>query len=330
MERTKHMNNLNMDNSTRTKSKTLQKITLVAVGGSFLTLLACGQKQQPAAAGKIFPTPDDAVVALVDAVKANDTAAVGSILGPDAKSAVSSGDDVADSNGRDLFVAAYYQQASLAGDDATKTLYIGADQWPFPIPVVKDTSGWRFDTASGVDEIRYRRIGRNEMATIDTAQNYVSAQKEYAQKSHDGVPAGTYAQKFASTSGKQDGLYWDVVEGQDPSPLGELAAEAVEEGYASGAGSPAKHTPFRGYLFRILTAQGANASGGARDYLVNGKMRKGFAMLAYPADYGKGGVMTFMVDQDGIVYEKDLGEGTDKAASGITQFDPDSSWQKVE
>ncbi|HTT19536.1 MAG TPA: DUF2950 domain-containing protein [Candidatus Sulfotelmatobacter sp.] len=293
---------------------------LVAV--VFLWLLGCGRKP----AEQTFSTPDDAVVALVDAVKANDSAKIDAILGPDARTAIASGDDVADRNGRDVFVAAYFQQASLSGDDTTKTLYIGTEKWPFPIPVVKAKGGWHFDTAAGIDELRFRRIGRNELATIDVCLSYYDAQKEYAEKSHDGIPAGTYAQRFASTPGKQDGLYWQVKEGEEPSPLGELAAEAAAEGYSRSASEP---TPFHGYYFRILTAQGANEPGGAGSYIENGLMRKGFALVAFPAEYDKGGVMTFVVNQDGVVYQKDLGADTAKVAAEIKQFDPGSGWEKA-
>jgi len=304
------------------KMNAARRFFTILISVSFVGLLACGQKP----AEQTFSTPDDAVVALVDAVKANDSAKIDAILGPDARSAIASGDDVADRNGRDLFIAAYFQQASLSGDDTTKTLYVGSEEWPFPIPVANSKAGWHFDTAAGIDELRFRRIGRNELATIDVCLSYHDAQKEYAEKSHDGNPAGTYAQKFASTPGKQDGLYWEVKEGEEPSPLGELAAEAAGEGYTRSAGEP---TPFHGYYFRILTAQGANAPGGARNYIENGLMRSGFALIAFPAEYDKAGVMTFVVNQDGVVYQKDLGPDTAKIAAEIQQFDPASGWEKA-
>jgi hypothetical protein len=311
-----------MTNMKIKKMNALQRFFSLLVAVSFLWLLGCGQKP----AEQTFSTPDDAVVALVDAVKANDSAKIDAILGPDARTAIASGDDVADRNGRDLFIAAYFQQASLSGDDTTKTLYVGSEEWPFPIPVVNAEGGWHFDTAAGIDELRFRRIGRNELATIDTCLGYAAAQKEYAGKKHDGKPAGTYAQKFVSAPGKQDGLYWQVKEGEDPSPLGELAAEAASEGYSRSAGEP---TPFHGYYFRILTEQGTNATGGAHSYIENGLMRRGFALVAFPAEYGKGGVMTFVINQDGVVYEKDLGSETLKIAKETKEFDPDSSWEKV-
>lgn len=314
-----------MNNMTSERSKMLQKAISFLTVLVFLTLFACKQKQQPAE--KIFPTPDDAVVALVDAVKTDNTAEVGAILGPKAAGAMVSGDDVADSRGRDLFVAAYLEQASLSGDDNSKTLYIGSEEWPFPIPVVKDTGGWRFDTGHGIDELHYRRIGRNEMGAIDACLAYYDAQQEYALKAHDGKPAGIYAQRILSESGKHNGLFWNVSEGEDPSPLGEMAADAAMEGYTSAS---VQTSPFRGYYFRVLTSQGANAPGGARNYVVNGVMRNGFALLAFPAEYDKSGVMTFMVNQNGIVYEKDLGSETSKIAAGITEFNPDNTWQNAQ
>jgi len=300
----------------------LQKIMSIQAAVVFLALAGCGKRP----AEQTFSTPDDAVVALVDAVKANDSAKIDAILGPAARSAIASGDDVADSNGRDLFIAAYFQEASLSGDDTTKTLYIGSEEWPFPIPVVKAKGGWHFDTAAGIDELRFRRIGRNELATIDICLSYVAAQKEYAEKKHDGKPAGTYAQKFASAPGKQDGLYWQAKEGEEASPLGELAAEAAAEGYTRSGAEP---TPFHGYYFRIITGQGANATGGARNYIVDGLMRHGFALVAFPAEYDKAGVMTFVVNQDGVVYQKDLGSETAKVAAEIKQFDPASGWERA-
>jgi hypothetical protein len=306
----------------------INDVSLPKIFVSFLlpvfVLLTSGCGQKPVE--QTFPTPDDAVVALVDAVKANDLAKIDAILGPNARSAIASGDDVADRYGRDLFMAAYFQQASLSGDETSKTLLVGSEEWPFPIPVVKAKSGWHFDTAAGIDELRFRRIGRNELSTIDFCLSYQAAQKEYAEKPHDGNPAGTYAEKFASAPGKQDGLYWAVKEGEDPSPLGDLAAEAAAEGYTRSDNQP---TPFRGYYFRILTAQGANATGGARNFIENGLMRRGFALVAFPAEYDKSGVMTFAVNQDGVVYEKDLGSETSKIAAEIKEFNPDSSWEKV-
>jgi len=273
-----------------------------------------------------FPTAEDAVVAMVDALKANNVEKLVAIFGPEAREVMSSGDSVADQRGRDLFVAAYFERSSLSKGTTTKTLYIGSEEWPFPIPLVKAAGGWRFDTSVGIEELRYRRIGRNELATIRTCMTFVEAQKEYAAKAHDGKPGGAYAQKLASEPGKQDGLFWKVNPGEDPSPLGELAAEAASEGYTRSSGKP---TPFRGYFFRILTEQGAGAKGGAQSYLVNGEMRNGFALVAYPADYGNSGVMSFIVNQDGVVYEKDLGEESTKLAGEMKEYSPDRTWRRA-
>ena len=207
------------------------------------------------------------MVAVVDAVKADDQAKLVAIFGSDAGEAMNSGNPVADQRARDLFVAAYNERAVLVDEAGKQVLHIGSEDWPFPIPLVKEDAGWRFDTAAGIDELRYRRIGRNELATIGVCEAYVAAQQEYAQKGHDGKPAGLYAQKFASDAGTHNGLYWEAKPGEAESPLGELAAEAAAEGYTRPS---EKLVPFRGYYFRILTAQGASAEGGAKSYLVNG------------------------------------------------------------
>ena len=203
---------------------------------------------------------------------------------------------------------------------------IGNEEWPYPIPLVKDKAGWRFDTAAGREEILYRRIGRNELSTIQACRVYLKAQREYAAQSHDGKPAGLFAQKLASEPGKQDGLYWKVNPGEGFSPLGEFAAQASAEGYTRSDTGP---TPFHGYLFRPLTAQGPAAPGGAKSYISNGEMKSGFALIAYPAEYRNSGVMTFMMNQDGVVFEKDLGEKTAQVASQITEYNPDKSWRKA-
>jgi hypothetical protein len=312
-----------MKTSRSMKSSTVQLFPFL-----LLALVFSGIAQPAAQIPKqqTFQSAEDAVVALVDALKANDVNTLVKILGAEAREIISSDDSVADQRGRDLFIAAYHQRSVLEGDEKTKTLDIGGEGWPFPIPLVKEGAGWRFDTAAGIEELRNRRIGRNELATISACQAYVDAQKEYAQKGHDGKPAGLYAQKAASDPGKQNGLYWQVKPGEEESPLGELVVEAVAEGYTRTAG---KSTPFRGYYFHLLTAQGPSAQGGAKPYVVDGEMRNGFALVAFPAEYGKSGVMTFIVDQSGIVYEKDLGEETAKLAGEIKTFNPDNSWQRT-
>jgi hypothetical protein len=291
--------------------------------GLVLCGTACEQKPE-APKQQTFQSAEDAVVAVVDAVKANDQPKLAAIFGPEAGEVLNSGDAVSDQRGRELFVAAYAERAVLVDEGGQKILQVGGEDWPFPIPVVKEESGWRFDTAAGVEELRFRRIGRNELATIDACEAYAAAQKEYAAKGHDGMPAGLYAQKFASEPGKQNGLYWAAGPEEPASPLGQLAAEAAAEGYPRPAGKPA---PFRGYHFRILTAQGASANGGARSYLVGGEMKGGFALVAWPAEYGKSGVMTFLVNESGVVYEKDLGEATSRAAGEMKDYNPDGTWK---
>jgi len=292
----------------------------------FCAASACAKKEV-APTQKTFTAAEDAVVALVDAVKANDSAQIMSILGPDGQKILSSGDEVADQQARELFLIAYAEKAELSQEGDRTILSIGAEEWPMPIPLVKDGNNWRFDTAAGLEEVLYRRIGGNELSIIQLCRAYIDAQKEYASKGHDGKPKGLYASRYLSTAGKHDGLYWQSEDPNDKSPFGELAAEAAAEGYTK---SDSKPQPFRGYYFRILTGRGSSAPGGALDYLVNGEMKKGFAMIAFPAEYKNSGVMTFIVDDMGATYQKDLGTDTAKAAAAISTFAPDSSWEKVE
>jgi len=293
---------------------------------AFGLVLGCAKKES-SSAQKTFTSPEDAVVALVDALKTNDTAQLTNILGPDSTKILSSGDDVADKQAREVFLAAYTEKAQLSTEGDHTILNIGAEEWPVPIPLVKDGTSWRFDTAAGMQEVLFRRIGNNELTTMQLCRAYVVAQKEYASKGHDGKLRGIYAGKFASSTGKQDGLYWKSDDSNDKSPLGDLAAQAASDGYSKSEGKPA---PFYGYYFRILTRRGASAPGGALEYLVNGEMKKGFALIAYPAEYKNSGVMTFIVDDKGTIYQKDLGAETAKAAAEINVFDPDSSWEKAE
>lgn len=284
-------------------------------------------KKESAPAQTTFTSPEDAVVALVDALKANDTAQLSHILGPDSGKILSSGDPVADKQAREVFLAAYAEKADLETEGDHTILSIGDEEWPVPIPLIKNGNNWRFDTAAGMQEVLFRRIGNNEISTMQLCKAYVTAQKEYASKGHDGKAKGIYAKKFASSGSKHDGLYWKTDDPNDESPLGDLAAHAASDGYRKTDDKP---TPFYGYYFRILTARGKSAPGGALDYMVNGEMQKGFAMIAYPAEYKNSGVMTFLVDDKGTIYQKDLGTETAKVAGEITVFDPDSSWEKAD
>ncbi len=277
-----------------------------------------------------FASPDDAVTALVDALKANDTKALSAIFGPDSRDLVSSGDPVADKSRREKFVSLYQQKNRLEEVSADKVvLHVGDDDWPFPIPVVKRGDLWQFDPKEGREEILARRIGRNELSVIQVCLAYVDAQREYASKDRQGHGLLEYAQRFGSTPGKHDGLYWKAKEGEEESPLGPLAAKAVRGGY-SGEKSGGKPIPYQGYYYKILKGQGKEAPGGAYSYLVNGKMIGGFAMVAYPARYGSSGVMTFIVNHDGIVYQKDLGKNTEATLAKMTLFNPDKTWKRVE
>jgi len=300
-----------------------------------LAILVAGIGYFPAAAAaqqpgqKTFPSAAAATQALVAAFRTNDQAALLSILGTEAKDIISSGDEVEDNNGRNAFVQKYSQMHRLVAEpDGTTTLYIGAENWPTPIPLVHKGSTWYFDTAAGKQEILYRRVGRNELAAIQVCRELVDAEKEYYASSHDGDSAKQYAQKFFSDPNKHNGLYWEAASGEAESPIGPLVSSATAEGYTRNPNQ--KPQPFQGYYFRILKAQGARAAGGARSYIVDGKMTGGFAFLAYPAEYGSSGVMTFIVGQDGVVYEKDLGPGTAEIVKALTQYEPDATWNKAE
>jgi hypothetical protein len=278
---------------------------------------------------KTFPSASEAGEALVGALQTNNEAALLSILGPQGKQIMSSGDPVEDKNNRAEFVQRYQQMHRLVIEpDGTTTLYIGAENWPTPIPLVHKGSTWYFDTAAGKQEILYRRIGRNELAVIQVCRELADAEKEYYAEPHDGEPAKQYAQKFFSDPNKHNGLYWEPAAGEAESPIGPLLASAAAEGYTQDPDHELQ--PFQGYYFRLLKGQGATAPGGARSYIVDGKMTGGFAFLAYPAEYRASGVMTFIVDQDGIVYEKDLGRRTGEIAKTLNRYDRDATWHKVD
>jgi hypothetical protein len=273
-----------------------------------------------------FKTVDEAASALAGAAKAGDRKAIVTVLGPDGQDIVSSGDEVADAATRQKFVAAYDAKHQIAMEGDNKAiLVIGQEDFPLPIPLVRKDGSWRFDTAAGREEILFRRVGRDELDAIQSCLAYVDAQNEYAERDRTGAGANTYAQRIISAPGKKDGLYWPTSQGEDASPLGELIAEATEQGYRVGEG----RTPYHGYYFKILSKQGPDAPGGAFDYVVKGKMIGGFSLVAYPAEYRNSGVMTFIVNHTGNVFQKDLGPDTAKLAERMTSFNPDRSWTKV-
>jgi hypothetical protein len=283
-----------------------------AIAGALAILLASIAAAQPARGHRTFATPNDAVQALIAAVKGVFLDEVLAIFGPDGDQLVASSDPATGRTNREVFSVAVAEKWQLVDDAPNrKTLVIGNEEWPFPVPIVKDASGWRFDTAAGKEEIIARRIGRNELAAIDTCRAYVTAQRRYAHDGHDGQPAGVYAKTFNSDPGKENGLYWPAAHGQKRSPLGELVAKAAEEGRPLGANRP-QLSPLHGYYFKILTSPG------------------GFALVAWPAEYNVTGVMTFLVNQDGIVREKDLGTATDATAHHLTVYKVDASWHPAQ
>jgi hypothetical protein len=280
------------------------------------------------AAQQSFASPEAGITALVEAVKANDQPMLRGILGSHGKKLISSGDEVADQQSREAFIKAYSETNKLVLEgDQQAVLMIGQDEWPMPIPLVKSPAGWRFDTPQGEKEILTRRIGRNELAAIQVCLAIVDAAQEYATLDVDGDRIPEYALRFVSTPGKHDGLYWPTNADEPLSPLGPLLAAATREGYTNSVTRPL--APYHGYFYRILTKQGKDAPGGARDYLVNGHMIGGFAVIAYPARYGVSGIMSFMVNQDEVVYEQNLGQNTAAMVSKITTFNPDASWKQV-
>lgn len=297
-------------------------------------VLALGQARDLAAQDGLrpFDTPDKAVAALMDAAKKKDADALLTVLGPAAKEWIISGDKVQDEQARSDFVAAYDEKhAILIENDAYATLMVGDDDFPFPIPIVKTATGWAFDPEQGREEILARRIGANELNTIQALLAIADAQRDYASVDRDGDGLLEYAGKFRSSEGKQDGLYWPVAEDEPLSPLGLLVVEATAEGYApkaTSAGGDATNA-YHGYRFKLLTSQGPDAPGGAHDYVVDGKMVGGFAVLAWPARYGASGIMTFAVNHDGAVYETDLGPETGPEAGALEAFNPGAGWNTV-
>ena len=277
-----------------------------------------------------FLSPDDAGNALLKAAKSGDQNTLLAIFGPASKELIFSGDAVQDKRTVDAFVAGYEAMHRWRKmPDGAQIMLVGSDNFAFPIPLKKnDTGQWFFDTEAGKDEILARRIGRNELAVIDVCGALADAQAEYFSLHHDNGSTKHYALKFVSDAGSQNGLYWESSEGQPKSPLGPLVAFASTEGYSTSQAN--SHAPFHGYYFHMLNRQGSEAKGGAKDYMVDGKMVNGFAFIAYPAEYGNSGIMTFIINQDHVLLQKDLGKTTAATAAAITEFNPDSSWSQVE
>jgi hypothetical protein len=285
---------------------------------------------KPKSLQRTFASPEEAVAALINALKTDDVEDLSAILGPEGKQLIFSGDEIADKNARQRFSRMYDEKNQLKRESEDKAvLDVGNNDWPFPIPIVKAGEAWHFDTRQGKTEILNRRIGGNELDTIQTCLAYVDAQHEYASKDRNGDGLFEYAQKFSSEPGKKDGLYWETKEGEEQSPLGPLVAQARSEGYKKKKPGD-KPVPYHGYYYRILKAQGVSAPGGAYDYVVKGKMIGGFALVAYPAQYGSSGIMTFIVSHGGDVYQKDLGGMTAATAQAMKTFNPDKTWSKVD
>ncbi|MDY0187900.1 MAG: DUF2950 domain-containing protein [Syntrophus sp. (in: bacteria)] len=305
----------------------------VAVLAVLFVICAVGVPGQAAGKGIqqiTYGSPEDAVQALIDAMKSNDAKQMGMVLGPLSRDIFLSGDEVADREILESFLNLYNEKNNIEKKGNSEAiLLVGKKDWPMPIPIVKKGNRWLFDTGRGREEILNRRIGRNELAVINVCEAYVDAQQEFALLDSDGDGLFEYAQKFWSSPGKKDGLYWETKEDETPSPFGPFAAKAKAEGYVKTSASD-QPQPYHGYFYKILKGQGKSAKGGAYDYVVNGNMIGGFALVAYPAQYGNSGIMTFIVNQDGVVYQKNLGRDTAKKAQAMSIFDPDKTWKKVE
>ena len=317
---------LNIDREKR--DSWFKRCGALLMAAAFIALVISAPSQAETVKQRTFASPEEAVKALVEALKSGDAKAVEAIFGPGSRDLLLSGDPVADKATRERFLSRYGEKNRLEVTEAKANLNIGNDDWPFAVPLVKKEGLWYFDTKEGREEILARRIGGNELSAIQVCLALVDAQREYALKDRDGDGLLEYAQKFRSDPGKKNGLYWEVKEGEGQSPLGPLFAAAQEKGYSREAAG-GKPIPYYGYYYRILTGQGKNAPGGAYDYMVKGNMIGGFALVAYPAKYASSGVMTFIVNHDGVVYQKDLGRNTEKAAKAMKLFNPDSTWKKV-
>ncbi len=293
-------------------------------------VLACPAAHAQDPGQKTFGTPEEAVSALMTAAQAGNREEVLAIFGPEGKDIISTGDEATDKWERDRVIEAYHELARLIAEtDGRVFLHIGKQEWPFPIPLREKDGAWYFDTRAGKEEVTNRRIGRNELSAIEVCKAYVDAQREYASKDRDNDQVLEYAQKASSEQGQYDGLYWLPPEGGEDSPMGLFFARAtVDEITPKQTTTP--RAPFHGYYFKILKGQGPQTPGGAYDYVINGNMIGGFALLAFPADYGTTGIMSFIVNQQGIVYQQDLGVKTDRIATKMKRYNPDKSWQKVE
>ncbi len=297
--------------------------------GSLLTAAACARQATDDANQLSFTTPDSAAAALVAALENRDLVTMRRLLGPETEGLMSSGDTARDRNDREGFLARYRARHEIvAGGPNDAMLEVGDDEWPLPVPLLRADGRWHFDGDAAVNELLARRIGANELRTIDVMRGFVDAQQEYASVGHDGAPAGTYARVLRSDPGRQNGLYWQVSAGEAPSPAGPFLAAASAEGYKPAAGVT-EAAPYHGYVYRMLLAQGPAADGGTRAYVVDGKLTRGFSLLAYPAEYGETGVMTFIVNQEGLVWQRNLGPKTAEVAAAIAQFNPDSSWTPI-
>jgi hypothetical protein len=299
---------------------------LLKIAGLAMLLLAgfSGRSAAQQKGQKTFSSPEEASQALVAAAQKNDEKTMLEILGPDAQAVISSGDPIEDAENHTNFARKYQEMHRFVKEpDGSVILYIGAENWPAPIPLATKGTAWFFDTEAGKMEILFRRIGRNELSAIRICQELVAAQKEYYAAQNN-----QYAKQIFSDAGQHNGLYWKVSEGEPQSPIGPLVASAVAEGYSKGQAGPP--TPYRGYLFHMLTRQGKHAAGGAKNYIANGKMTEGFGFIAYPAEYHSSGVMTFVVSEDGIVYQKDLGKKTGSLGKAMQEYNPDPTWRKAE
>jgi len=304
-------------------------VARLAVVGAMLAAASCARRETDDANQLTFSAPDSAVAALVSALEQRDVVTLRRLLGPETEGLLGSGDTTVYRRDREAFLERFRVRHQLvAGGQDDLVLQVGQDEWPLPVPLLRRAGRWQFDGEAAARELLARRIGANELRTIDVMRGFVEAQEEYASAGHDGDAPGIYAQVFRSDPGRQNGLYWQVSAGEAPSPAGPFLAAATTEGYktSTSANGPA---PYHGYVYRMLFSQGAAAPGGTREYLVNGKLTGGFALLAYPAEYGQTGVMTFIVNQDGLVWQRDLGAKTAAVAKAITHFNPDSAWMPI-